>query len=461
VRLPPGTAFTCATPHAIAAAAAAASPSSSPASSPAALAEQLARTLRLPGALPPEVARVEAGGGYINFICAVEDDDTRRAAAPLKPKAPHTARRAAADAAAGGAAAPAPPSPPAPPPASPPASPSVPPAAPRLSLEMRIAPSVFDAVEFDLYCRYQAAVHGEAAAELTEAAYTRFLVDTPLIHEPAACDAADADAGADVNVGASAGATRRASARASPRCGFGSFHQQYWLGDRLVAVGVVDVLPRCLSSKYLFWDPALAPLCLGKYSALAEIAWVGAQAAGPCPSLKHYYLGFYIHTCPKMRYKASFKPSQLLCPATRGWVPMPQAAPRLDARRYTRLAPEGEGGGEESGGATEGFAAEAEALDACLLFFPSQGMARLGALAAVGALPSGEVGELRASLGAWRRVVGPAVASRAACVCWKPLKPPPGAAPAAAGADAESTPRRGAEEAAAAAAEGTHAGADA
>ena len=23
----------------------------------------------------------------------------------------------------------------------------------------------------------------------------------------------------------------------------------------LVAVGVVDVLPRCLSSKYLFWDP--------------------------------------------------------------------------------------------------------------------------------------------------------------------------------------------------------------
>lgn len=34
---------------------------------------------------------------------------------------------------------------------------------------------------------------------------------------------------------------------------------------RLVAVGVVDVLPRCLSSKYLFWDPGqhlppLAPL---------------------------------------------------------------------------------------------------------------------------------------------------------------------------------------------------------
>jgi arginyl-tRNA--protein-N-Asp/Glu arginylyltransferase len=455
-RLPPGTAFTCATPHAIAAAAAAAaSPSSLP--SAAALAEQLARTLRLPGALPPEVTRVEAGGGYLNFICADADDDaTRRSAAPLTPKAPHQPRRAATtDAisdAAGGAAAPAPSSPLTSQPASPP---------PRLSLEMRIAPSVFNAVEFDLYCRYQAAVHGEAAAELTEAAYTRFLVDTPLIHEPAAPDDADAHADADASAGGSAAATRRASARASPRCGFGSFHQQYWLGERLIAVGVVDVLPRCLSSKYLFWDPALAPLCLGKYSALAEIAWVAAQAAGPCPSLKHYYLGFYIHTCPKMRYKASYKPSQLLCPATRAWVPMPQAAPRLDACRYTRLAPEGEGGDSGDGDATEGFAAKAEALDACLLFFPSQGVARLGALAAAGALPSGEVGELRATLGAWRRVVGPAVASRAACVCWKPLKPPPGAAPATAGADAESTARRGAEEAAAAAAEGAHAGADA
>jgi hypothetical protein len=29
-----------------------------------------------------------------------------------------------------------------------------------------------------------------------------------------------------------------------PSCGYGSFHQQYWLDGQLVAVGVVDVLPR-------------------------------------------------------------------------------------------------------------------------------------------------------------------------------------------------------------------------
>ncbi len=37
---------------------------------------------------------------------------------------------------------------------------------------------------------------------------------------------------------------------------------------KLIAVGVVDVLPRCLSSVYLFWDTELAPLALGRFSAL-------------------------------------------------------------------------------------------------------------------------------------------------------------------------------------------------
>lgn len=60
----------------------------------------------------------------------------------------------------------------------------------------------------------------------------------------------------------------------APSCGYGSFHQQYWLDGVLVAVGVIDVLPACLSSKYLFWNLDYAPLAAGKYSALREIQWV-------------------------------------------------------------------------------------------------------------------------------------------------------------------------------------------
>lgn len=76
---------------------------------------------------------------------------------------------------------------------------------------------------------------------------------------------------------------------------------------------------RCLSSKYFFWDPDYAWLSLGRYGALREIAWVRAAHA-VAADLRYYYLGYYIHTCPKMAYKAEYAPSELLCPQRQVWV---------------------------------------------------------------------------------------------------------------------------------------------
>jgi hypothetical protein len=97
--------------------------------------------------------------------------------------------------------------------------------------------------------------HNDSPADLTPSRYKNFLVDTPLIPVPpppaAAAAAAPASAGATVASQAAAGATAPGAAAAAaaaaggmPRCGYGSFHQQYWLDGKLVAVGVVDVLPR-------------------------------------------------------------------------------------------------------------------------------------------------------------------------------------------------------------------------
>ncbi|KAL5966306.1 Arginyl-tRNA--protein transferase 1 [Taenia solium] len=58
-----------------------------------------------------------------------------------------------------------------------------------------------------------------------------------------------------------------AKARGAPQ--FGSYHRQYWLdGEKLIAVGVVDLVPGRLSSVYFLYDPAYAFLCLGMCSAL-------------------------------------------------------------------------------------------------------------------------------------------------------------------------------------------------
>lgn len=181
------------------------------------------------------------------------------------------------------------------------------------SLEIRLKRSGFDPEEYALYRRYQIKVHNDTPDHVTESSYKRFLVDSPLIYVPTSGDAT------------------------VPPCGFGSFHQQYLINGKLVAVGVIDILPKCLSSKYLFWDPDLAPLSLGKYSALQEINWV-RENEGYCSSLQYYYLGYYIHSCSKMRYKAAYRPSELLCPLRYQWVSFDNAKRLLDRKQYVVLS---------------------------------------------------------------------------------------------------------------------------
>lgn len=183
----------------------------------------------------------------------------------------------------------------------------------RRRLEIRLRRSSFDPEEYALYRRYQIKVHNDAPDHVTESSYRRFLVDTPLVFVPSTGDAT------------------------VPPCGLGSFHQQYVINGQLVAVGVIDILPKCLSSKYLFWDPDLAFLSLGKYSALQEIGWLRENQIH-CHSLQYYYLGYYIHSCNKMRYKAAYRPSELLCPLRYQWVSFDNAKMLLDRKKYAVLS---------------------------------------------------------------------------------------------------------------------------
>uniref|UniRef100_A0A8C4YNJ1 Arginyl-tRNA--protein transferase 1 n=1 Tax=Gopherus evgoodei TaxID=1825980 RepID=A0A8C4YNJ1_9SAUR len=121
-----------------------------------------------------------------------------------------------------------------------------------------------------------------------------------------------------------------------PDCGYGSFHQQYWLEGKIIAVGVIDVLPYCVSSVYLYYDPDYTFLSLGVYSALREIAFT-RQLHEKASELCYYYMGFYIHSCPKMRYKGQYRPSDLLCPETYVWVPIEQCLPTLEHSKYCRF----------------------------------------------------------------------------------------------------------------------------
>ncbi|XP_033253776.1 arginyl-tRNA--protein transferase 1-like isoform X2 [Drosophila miranda] len=161
-----------------------------------------------------------------------------------------------------------------------------------------------------LYRKYQVIIHNDNPARLTLASMQRFLIKSPLKNEKP-------DDG--------------------PEMGYGSFHQQYWLDEKLIAVGVIDILPGSVSSVYFFYDPDYSFLSLGTYGSLREIDFVQTIAA-TTPALKYYYMGFYIHSCPKMRYKGKLSASYLLCPETYVWILLTDVIrSKLDKNKYQRL----------------------------------------------------------------------------------------------------------------------------
>ena len=67
-----------------------------------------------------------------------------------------------------------------------------------------------------------------------------------------------------------------------------------------------------------------------------EIAYV-RELAKDNSNLCWYYLGFYIHSCPKMSYKGQYKPSFLLCPESYRFQPIQQSIIKLNVDKYSRL----------------------------------------------------------------------------------------------------------------------------
>lgn len=268
------------------------------------------------------------------------------------------------------------------------APPAPTPRRPPRTFEVATRRAAFDPEEFALYKKYQVAVHGDPPSKINERGYTNFLVESPM---PPVAKAED---------------------EAAPPCGYGAFHQQYRIDGRLVAVGVVDVLPHCLSSKYCFYDPDLSFLALGKLVSLKEIEWVQAQRAVAGPQFDAYFMGFYIHTCPKMRYKGEYRPSELLCPEAYTWWPLAAALPFVSDGGYCCLSRAVSGSGRGAGAPDEvdpetgpGDVPMAEVLRTRILC-PAVGRAVVplgGVLAAfLEEAQRGVVEEVRA----WRRAVG-------------------------------------------------------
>ncbi|KAF2965443.1 hypothetical protein GQX73_g8141 [Xylaria multiplex] len=147
----------------------------------------------------------------------------------------------------------------------------------------------FTEEKYLVYENYQRIVHQEPGEEISRSGFAKFLCNSPLRRE---------------SLTMSDGREKR----------LGSYHQCYRLDGRLVAIGVLDLLPHAVSAVYFLYHESIYNWSPGKLGALREIAL--ALEGG----YRWWYPGFYIHTCPKMRYKMDYSPQQILNPNNMAWV---------------------------------------------------------------------------------------------------------------------------------------------
>ncbi|KAF9452451.1 hypothetical protein P691DRAFT_828461 [Macrolepiota fuliginosa MF-IS2] len=177
--------------------------------------------------------------------------------------------------------------------------------------ETSLEPASFTEEKYQLYVRYQRDIHNDL--QNTPRGFERFLVTSPLRFEEIPYPSVPPGH--------------------LPRK-YGSYHQLYRLDGNLIAVAVLDILPCCVSSVYFMYDKAWEEFSLGKLSAMREVSLAREIHEAGISDMRYLYMGFYIESCQKMRYKGEYAPSYLLDPEAYDWHPLESCRPLLQQNRY-------------------------------------------------------------------------------------------------------------------------------
>ena len=181
----------------------------------------------------------------------------------------------------------------------------------RLTVETK--PKHFSKEAFDLYNSYH--IHRHEKPQKSEFSYCEHVVDSPIANET--IDGVD----------------------------YGTFHQLYRLDGKLVAVGIIDVVPKGMVSIYMWYDISkeIKKYSFGVYSALKEIEFVQEMSRSN-PTMQFYYLQGWNKGNPKLSYKARYEPEDFYCPGVvPDWVRSEDEVERA-IERVTTESQQREGG---------------------------------------------------------------------------------------------------------------------
>ncbi|KAF8631547.1 hypothetical protein AX15_002303 [Amanita polypyramis BW_CC] len=181
--------------------------------------------------------------------------------------------------------------------------------------EVTLEPSSYTREKYELYEKYQRDIHHDTVDGPT--GFRSFLVDSPL-----STDAIPYNSPPPPHL---------------PKH-YGSYHQLYRLDGELFAMAILDILPNCVSSVYFMYDKRWEHFSLGKASAMREVTLACEIRDAGGPEMGYLYMGYYIHSCQKMRYKGEYSPSYLADPVTYQWYPLKDCILLLEKNRYARFS---------------------------------------------------------------------------------------------------------------------------
>lgn len=85
-----------------------------------------------------------------------------------------------------------------------------------------------------------------------------------------------------------------------------SFFLEMWLADQLMGVATCDELDDGISAVYTFFEPTETHRSLGTFAILQQIEWAQRN------QLPYVYLGYWVPSSAKMKYKSQFAPLEIL-----------------------------------------------------------------------------------------------------------------------------------------------------
>lgn len=180
-------------------------------------------------------------------------------------------------------------------------------------------PAAFTNEKYQLYKKYQMAVHNDKESDVTQASFKRFLCDTPFPRR-------EVEGTKQHFETLNSWVQQWPEKPTSTDRRVGPTHECYYLNNKLIAISVMDFLPTGVSSVYFIWDPDYAHLSLGTLSGLRELQMCQELDLG------YYYLGYYIDDCQKMKYKGQFG-GEILDVCSGKYYPLDKVKPYIENGR--------------------------------------------------------------------------------------------------------------------------------